>query len=132
MRPDPIRLKQIFLQAMELSSPTERAAYLDAVCADDADLRRKMDNMLRVHDRPGHLLDQPASELMVAETDTALGFLGPSTRTGSLGRLGHYEALEVVGRGGMGIVLRAFDDKLHRVVAIKALTPTLAESGAAR
>ena len=53
-------------------------------------------------------------------------------KANALGRLGHYDVLEVVGRGGMGIVLRAFDEKLHRVVAIKVLAPALAASGPAR
>src|SRR5262249_15554902 len=45
---------------------------------------------------------------------------------------GQYGVGEVAGSGGMGIVLRAFDEKLHRVVAIKVLAPALAGSGAAR
>src|SRR5262249_14681960 len=49
-----------------------------------------------------------------------------------LGRLGHYEVLEVVGRGGMGVVLRAFDERLHRVVAIKVMAAQLATSATAR
>jgi serine/threonine-protein kinase len=49
-----------------------------------------------------------------------------------LGRLGHYEIVEVIGRGGMGIVLKGFDPQLNRYVAIKVLAPHLAASGAAR
>ncbi len=51
---------------------------------------------------------------------------------GSLGRLDHYEVLEVVGRGGMGLVLKAKDTKLQRIVAVKVLAPHLAASGTAR
>jgi serine/threonine-protein kinase len=61
-----------------------------------------------------------------------LDFLEPPRTPGHLGRLGHYEVIEVVGRGGMGIVLKAFDEVLHRSVAIKVLSPHLAASGTAR
>src|SRR5207302_6750815 len=46
--------------------------------------------------------------------------------------LDHYEVLEVVGRGGAGVVLKARDTKLQRIVAIKALAPRLVASGTAR
>src|SRR5439155_24154804 len=61
-----------------------------------------------------------------------LGFLAPSAQPGSLGRLDHYEILEVVGKGGFGTVLKAFDEKLHRIVAIKVLSPAYAVIGSAR
>src|SRR5262245_58321054 len=61
----------------------------------------------------------------VAETpavdEDVLSLLAPPQRQGSLGRLGHYEVMERVGKGGFGIVLKAFDEKLHRMVAIKVL-----------
>ena len=49
-----------------------------------------------------------------------------------LGRLGTYEVVGVVGSGGMGVVLKAFDAALNRYVAIKVLAPHLGNSGAAR
>ena len=67
-----------------------------------------------------------------ADEASDLTFLQPSTRPDSLGRLGHYEVLEVLGRGGFGIVLQAFDETLQRVVAIKVLNPQLAVSSPPR
>src|SRR5262245_46825467 len=130
---DPNRMKDLFLAALEKSSPTDRAAYLDQACAGDAELRRGLEELFLHHDQTDRLLDQAAAEHLARQVGKIdLAFLEPATKPDSLGRLGHYEALEVVGQGGMGIVLRAFDDKLHRVVAIKVLAPALAGSGAAR
>jgi formylglycine-generating enzyme required for sulfatase activity len=64
--------------------------------------------------------------------ENPLDFLQPSTKPGALGRLGHYEVLELLGKGGFGIVLKAFDELLHRVVAIKVMTPQLASTSPAR
>ena len=62
----------------------------------------------------------------------ALEFLQPTTKTRIARRLAHYEVLEVLGRGAFGIVVRAFDEKLQRVVAIKVLSPHLAATSPAR
>ncbi|MCH7588558.1 MAG: protein kinase [Chloroflexi bacterium] len=42
-------------------------------------------------------------------------------------KLGHYQILEVVGQGGMATVYRAYDSKADRDVAIKVLSPYVAQ-----
>ncbi|HWG45897.1 MAG TPA: protein kinase [Gemmataceae bacterium] len=63
---------------------------------------------------------------------TDLYFLRPSEKPGILGLLGDYEVLEVIGQGGMGVVLKAFEPALHRLVAIKVMGTALAGSATAR
>ena len=55
----------------------------------------------------------------------SMPFLAPSPVPGELGMLGHYHIQGEIGRGGMGIVLRAWDEKLKRCVAIKIVRPEL-------
>ena len=59
-------------------------------------------------------------------------FLEPSADPNKLGTLGVYEIERVIGRGGFGIVLQAYEPALQRRVAIKILAAHLATNGAAR
>lgn len=61
-----------------------------------------------------------------------LSFLQPSAKSGSIGTLGHYEILKVLGQGGFGVVFKAFDEKLHRHVAIKVMNPQMAATSPPR
>src|SRR5687768_4654331 len=154
--------REIFTAARDIAAPAARAAFLETACAGDGVLRARVEALLRADARPDSLLDVPAvsppepetaptrafparggaapgdgptrtqGEVTEDDTDDALGFLTPAGRPDSLGRIGHYEVLEVLGRGGFGVVFRAFDDVLQRVVAVKVLAPSLATTSPAR
>jgi WD40 repeat protein/serine/threonine protein kinase len=149
-----MRHRDIFLTALDLPT-AERAAFLDRACGADPELRRLVEELLLSHDQAGSFLEHPAltdpsrtvgegvatpdvsataagTEMSAAVAPDDLSFLGAPVAPGCLGRLGHYDVREVVGRGGMGVVLKAVDTKLQRVVAIKVLAPQLAASGTAR
>src|SRR5260370_16213726 len=76
-------------------------------------------------------LDADGQPTMVPESgtrsrDLSLDFLQPPTDPAYLGRLAQFDVMRVLGRGGMGIVLEAFDTRLQRNVALKVLDPELA------
>lgn len=141
---DPSDAKSIFLKASDLAGP-ERAEFLDQVCQGQPELRARVENLLTSFDHPGSFLEKPVDDVfgatwlaqksgegskspgtMSGVSEADLSFLEPCDVPGRLGRLGPYEVTDVIGRGGMGIVLKAFDTKLHRIVAIKVLSPQLA------
>ena len=139
--------REIFMAALDLPGAA-RTEYLDKVCGTDPGVRSRVEALLRSHEAAGSFLGTPA--VVAGDRDSAttrtfmheggeaaddevpLGFLAPATRPDSLGRIGHYEVLEVIGQGGFGIVFRAFDEVLHRVVAVKVLAPQLAATSPAR
>ena len=43
----------IFLQALERQTPAEQQLYLDAACAHDLELRRRVEGLLRLHQQAG-------------------------------------------------------------------------------
>src|SRR4029453_11081909 len=142
--------RSLFMEALEKDTLTERSAFLDAACAGDEALRQRIEALLNSHVEAGNFLEVPVPERLLecdstpgnAKTKEEAGsasdgrdvlrLLAPSNKPGSLGRLAHYEILAVVGHGGMGVVLKAFDENLHRIVAIKLMSPERAASGAAR
>ncbi len=79
-----------------------------------------------------HFADDPVDQHDEMAADFAVDFLEPSPAPEAMGRLAEIDILEVIGRGGMGIVLKGFQPELKRMVAVKVLAPHLAASGAAR
>ena len=138
MSPNQMDKEQIFNSAADLADESQRAAYLAQACGNDAQLRAEIEELLCHDVDAGSFLEQPAIDfsptIAVGEFDTvdessgdvSLAFLEPSDKAGCVGTMEHYEVIELVGRGGIGLVLRAFDPKLNRVVAIKVMALELA------
>lgn len=76
--------------------------------------------------------DSQVDEDYDAAIDFSVEYLEPSAELDSIGRLSDIEIHEVIGHGGMGVVLKGFQPELKRLVAVKVLAPQLAVSAASR
>jgi hypothetical protein len=119
------QIKSLFNGALE--RPAEaRAAWLRAECGGDAALLADAARLVRSFDTLGGFLDQPAQ---VEPEDVALAALPDGEVEGAAwaagDRVGDFEIVRPIGRGGMGVVYLA-TDRLQRSVALKALPAAMA------
>jgi hypothetical protein len=56
--------RTIFLAALDIDDPSERAAYVDRAWGPDAGLRGQVENLLKAHGQSGEFMDQPAPALV--------------------------------------------------------------------
>jgi serine/threonine protein kinase len=101
-------------------APPDRAAFLDDACGGDMDLRKEIESLLAYQHEAETYLDKPAFEV------AARSLANEGAGTLADRKLGRYQLLSLVGRGGMGEVYCAVDSRLNRLVAVKTLPSYMA------
>jgi hypothetical protein len=113
----PERWKQIdeLLDAALQLDPEKRAVFLEQACANDEDLKKKIETLLASDERARSFIEIPALKAV----PELLANPQPELSDGQ--SIGPYKILSAIERGGMGEVYRARDPRIGREVAIKLL-----------
>ena len=102
--------------------PTERDSFLEQSCGGDEELRDEIESLLA--------FDSNESKISISLESLATEIFAEPESPSLIGeKLGHYEILALLGKGGMGEVYLAQDSKLNRKVALKILRQQLIADG---
>lgn len=102
-----LRVRELFEAGLEIPA-ADRRQWLRDRCGEHQELEREVGTLLDAHDASNAFFDLPIQQPAAEDRPT---------------RLGPYEVLEEIGRGGMGTVYRAvrIDDTFRKIVAIKVM-----------
>jgi eukaryotic-like serine/threonine-protein kinase len=132
---DPARAKALFLGALELPDPADRTGFLDRECGEDADLRRRVDQLLAAYDQPAAALEshraaEPTGAFVdqspVEEVERTASVAPEPASPDLIGSIiaGRYKLRQEIGEGGMGSVYLAEQlQPVKRQVALKLIKP---------
>jgi serine/threonine protein kinase len=112
---DPAQVRAIFLEAVEKRPPETWDQFLDTACADNAELRLQVANLLAAHRQAGNFLAQGA-------VAPARSVESPPVQEAPGAVIGPYKLLEQISEGGFGVVFMAEQtEPIRRKVALKIL-----------
>jgi serine/threonine protein kinase len=106
----------IFLAALDKATPQERAAFVDGACAGNAQLLRRVRELLASHEESHGPLDAPPCVGATVDQPPIAERPGMS--------IGSYKLLQQIGEGAMGVVYMAEQQEpVRRKVALKVIKP---------
>jgi len=111
------KIESVFYAAMEKGSSAARAAYLDEACADDPELRGRVELLLDAQPKLGRFLENDAAGVGVTVNQPPV-----AERPGTT--IGRHKLMQKIGEGGMGVVYMAEQrEPVRRKVALKVIKP---------